>query len=74
MEMASVHRDPRSPKGVWYGLYRKADGTRAFRSTGKYFKREAQIVCSGWQSLEDDLASQGGAMPGTIRTFHDSID
>ena len=55
--MASVHRDPRYPKGVWYCLYRLADGRRAFRSTGKRNKREAEIVCQTLQQIENEAAT-----------------
>ena len=55
--MASVHRDPRYPKGVWYCLYRLADGRRVFRSTGKRNKREAEIVCQALQQTEDEAAT-----------------
>jgi integrase len=55
--MASVHRDPRSPRGVWYCSYRRSDGQRAFRSTEKKNRREAEIVCQAWQLAEDELAN-----------------
>jgi integrase len=54
--MPSVHRDPRCPKGVWYCAYHLADGRRAFRSTGKRNKREAEIVCHAWQQAENEAA------------------
>jgi len=56
MGMASIHRDPRFPKGVWYCLYRLADGRRVFHSTGKRNKREAEIICQAWQQTEDEAA------------------
>jgi integrase len=56
MGMASIHRDPRFPKGVWYCLYRLADGRRAFHSTGKRNKREAEIICQAWQQTEEEAA------------------
>ena len=55
--MASIHRDPRSPKGVWYCAYYLADGQRAFRSTGKRNKSEAQVICQGWQQAENEAAN-----------------
>ena len=55
--MASIHRDPRYPKGVWYCLYRLADGRRVFRSTGKRNKRDAEIVCQTLQQIEDEAAT-----------------
>src|SRR6516162_11923204 len=48
--MASLHRDPRSPKGVWYCAYTNAQGQRVFRSTGKRSKQEAKIVCETWDA------------------------
>jgi integrase len=54
--MASIHRDPRSLKGVWYCAYQLADGRRAFRSTGKRNKAEAQIICQAWQQAENEAA------------------
>jgi integrase len=58
--MASVHRDPRFPKGPWYCHYRLADGRRAFRSTGKKNRREAEIICAGLQEAEDE--ARGGSL------------
>jgi integrase len=55
--MPSVHRDPRSPKGVWYCSLYLADGSRAFRSTGKKDKGQAQIICQSWQTAEREAAS-----------------
>jgi integrase len=55
--VASVHRDPRFPKGVWYCQYQLADGRRAFRSTGRYRKAEAQIICQAWQQAENEAAN-----------------
>jgi integrase len=54
--MASVHRDPRWPRGAFYCYFTKADGTRTTRSTGKQDKRSAQIVCDALQEAEDELA------------------
>ena len=50
--MASLHRDPRSPKGVWYCAYMDAQGRRVFRSTGKRSKQEARLVCETWDAAE----------------------
>jgi integrase len=55
--MASVHRNPRSPKGVWYCFYTRADGTRACRSTGKRNKNEAKIVCDAIAQAETEAAT-----------------
>jgi integrase len=54
--MASIHRDPRFPKGVYYCAYVLADGRRAMRSTGKRDKKEAAIVCQSLQQAENELA------------------
>jgi integrase len=54
--MPSVHRDPRSPKGVWYCYFTRADGTRSARSTGKHNRSQAQIVCQAIEQAEDELA------------------
>jgi integrase len=54
--MASIHRDPRSPKGVWYCAYTLADGSRSLRSTGKKEKAQAQIVCQALQQAENEAA------------------
>jgi len=54
--MASIHRDPRFPRGVWYAHYTLADGRRACRSTGKQNKIEARIIAEAWQSAENEAA------------------
>jgi len=54
--MASIHRNPRSPKGVWYCAYTLADGRRAYRSTGKRNKVEAKIVCEALAQAENEAA------------------
>jgi integrase len=56
--MASINRDPRFPKGVFYARYTLADGTRATRSTGKTNRREADIICQAWQAAEDEAAGR----------------
>ena len=53
--MASIHKDPRRKKGVWYCHFARADGTRCVRSTGKYSRSEAQIVCQAIQQAETEL-------------------
>jgi integrase len=55
--MASVHRNPRSPKGVWYCHFTRADGTRACRSTGKTNRIEARIVCEALAQAENEAAT-----------------
>ena len=54
--MASIHRNPRSPKGVWYCAYTLADGRRAYRSTGRKNKTEAKIVCDALAQSENEAA------------------
>jgi integrase len=50
--MASVHRDSRSPAGVWYCSFQRSDGRRTFRSTGTKIKSRAKIICDSWQAAE----------------------
>src|SRR6516165_3938971 len=54
--MASIHRDPRSPSGVWYCAYARADGQRSFRSTGTKDKVMANIICESWEQAEREAA------------------
>jgi hypothetical protein len=53
--MASVHRDPRRKRGVWFCHFTRAEGTRAVRSTGKHKRSEAEIVCQAIQQAETEL-------------------
>ena len=55
--MPSVHRDPRRKGGLWFAYYRLADGRRVCRSTGKYNKREAEIVAEALQAAENEAAT-----------------
>lgn len=57
--MPSVHRDPRSPKGVWYAYYRLADGRQACRSTGRHNRAEAKIIAEAWQAAENGILNGG---------------
>jgi integrase len=50
--MASIHRDPRSPRGVWYAAYRYADGRAAFRSTRTRHKAQAQTIADALEAAE----------------------
>ena len=50
--MASVHRDPRAPRGVWYAHYTLADGRRVARSTGTRDRGKAKIIAEAWESAE----------------------
>jgi integrase len=54
--MASIHRDPRFPKGVFYCAYVLANGQRAMRSTGKRDRKEAAIVCQALQQSENEFS------------------
>jgi integrase len=56
--MASIHRDPRAPKGVWYAAYRLVDGRKAFRSTGTRDRGKAEIIAQAWDTAE--LAAAAG--------------
>src|SRR5260221_5356503 len=56
--MASLHKDLRGKSPYWYMAYRRADGTRALRSTGKSKKSEAEIV------MHQILATEGLAGSG----------
>src|SRR5262249_2887475 len=55
--MASVHRDPRSPQGVWYCRLTLIDGRRIWRSTKKRNKRQAQVLCDAWQQAQLEAAN-----------------
>ena len=55
--MASVHRDPRSPRGVWYCALTTADGRRFWRSTKKRNKRQAEVLCDAWEQAEIEAAN-----------------
>jgi hypothetical protein len=54
--MASVHRDPRSPHGVWNCHLTLADGRRVCRSTRNRDKAQARILCDAWQETENEAA------------------
>jgi integrase family protein with SAM-like domain len=54
--MASIHRDPRFPKGPYYCHLTLANGRRAVRSTGRRDRKSALIVCQALQQVEDELA------------------
>jgi integrase-like protein/integrase family protein with SAM-like domain len=56
MGMASIHRDPRFPRGPFYCAYVLADGRRTMRSTGKRDRKSAEIVCQALQQTENELA------------------
>jgi integrase len=54
--MASIHRNPRSPKGVWYAHYTLADGRRVARSTGTRDRSQAKIITEAWAAAETAAA------------------
>jgi integrase len=54
--MASVHRNPRSPRGVFYAYFTRADGTRVARSTGTRDRNKARIICESWAAAEAAVA------------------
>lgn len=56
--MATVSRDPRFPKGVWYCNFTTAHGQRVMRSTHTKSKSEARIICQAWDEAER-AAAQG---------------
>ena len=55
--MASIHCDPRSPHGVWYCRLTTVDGRRIWRSTKNRNKRQAKIICDGWQQAETEASN-----------------
>jgi integrase len=57
MGMASVHKDPRFPKGPWYAAFTRADGRRARRSTKTTSRAQARIIAEAWEAAEREAAS-----------------
>ena len=55
--MASIHRDPRFPKGVWYAAFSLASGKRVYRSTGTRSKSQARTIADAWEAAEKGAAS-----------------
>jgi integrase len=55
--MASIHRDPRSPNGVWYASYTLAGGRRVFRSTKQRSKSKARLLAEAWEAAEREAAA-----------------
>src|SRR5258707_7189812 len=64
--MSSLHRDPRGKSPYWYCAYRLADGTRAFASTKKTSRKEAERVCRQFEGLEDAI-DRGSPTQAQIR-------
>jgi integrase len=54
--MASISRDKRFPKGVWYANYTLASGQRVMRSTCTRNKAEAKVICEAWSQAEHEAA------------------
>jgi integrase len=50
--MASIHRDPRNPRGNWQCCYTLPDGRRTMRSTGTKNRAEARVICEAWAEAE----------------------
>jgi len=71
--MASVHRDPRFPKGVWYCCYRLASGRRVFRSTGKTNKGQAEIVCQAFQQAENEASGGDLSKDRLTEIFNETL-
>src|SRR5688572_13996898 len=47
--MASLHRDPRGRSPYFYAAFILPDGRRAFRSTKRTKRKEAEEVARGWE-------------------------
>jgi integrase len=71
--MASIHRDPRSPKGVWYAHYYRADGQRVARSTGTADKSKAKIICEAWQIAEHEVSSGHGTKDRITEILNETL-
>jgi integrase len=71
--MASVHRDSRFPKGVWYAHYTLADGQRACRSTGRYKKTEAQIIAQAWEAAEQATLNGGLTQSRVLEILNETL-
>jgi hypothetical protein len=71
--MASIHRSPRSPRGVWFAAYRLADGRRAWRSTGTRDKAKAKIICEAWAAAEDAVSSGHGAKDRITEILNETL-
>jgi integrase len=55
--VASIHRDPRFPRGPWFCFFTLADGRRVSRSTKTTSKAEAKIICAAWAETERSAAN-----------------
>ena len=54
--MASIHRDPRFPKGPWFAAFTLAGGRRVLRSTKTKSRAEAKIIANAWETAEREAA------------------
>jgi integrase len=71
--MASIHRDPRAPKGVWYAAFRLADGRKAFRSTGTRDRGKAEIIAQAWDTAETAAASGGLSHDRVLEILNETL-
>jgi hypothetical protein len=71
--MASIHRDPRSPKGVWYAFYSLADGRRTCRSTGKRDRRDAKIIADAWEEAERAALTSGLTHDRVLQILNETL-
>ena len=71
--MASIHRNPRSPKGVWYAHYYRADGTRVARSTSTKDKNKAKIICEAWAAAESAVAEGNGTKERITQILNETL-
>jgi len=71
--MASVHRDPRSPRGVWYCRFRRRDGSRAWCSTGQKSKSQAKIVCEALQAAENEAGRGELSSKRVIKLLNETL-
>ena len=62
--MASVHRQ--SGKVNWFCAFTDSSGTRRFKSTGTGKKKQAQVICTGWQKAAN-LGRRGKLTPERAR-------
>jgi integrase len=71
--MASVHRDPKSPKGVWYAAYYLADGRRALRSTKQKDKQKALQIAHAWAAVEREARLRDVTQDRVIEVCNETL-
>ena len=71
--VASVHRDPRNSKGVWYCRFRRRDGRRAWCSTGQKSKSQAKIVCEAIQAAENEAGRGELSSKRVIKLLNETL-